>query len=87
MLTADKSGLLKKIQEYSFALYDTILFLDAYPDNRTALENYRKYKKVYEEAAALYEANYGPLTIKGVQCPDKWTWATDPWPWELAANL
>ena len=34
----DKTALFRKIQVYGFAMYDTVLFLDTHPDDKSALE-------------------------------------------------
>ena len=37
-----RQRLMKQIQVYSFAVYDALLYLDAYPESKEALEFYNK---------------------------------------------
>ena len=72
----------EKVSVLAFVLKDTELFLDTHPDDKRALEYYGKYRKLYEEALEEYERKVGPMTVKGVNLNDGWTWAKKPWPWE-----
>lgn len=77
-----KEQLFRIIMESSFALDDTILFLDTHPDNREALDFYHHYKKIYDEAMEEYQECYGPINSKSVDQTNYWTWVKTPWPWE-----
>ena len=74
------------VQTSSFALVETVLYLDGHPCDKSALEYYGKVKSKYDEAKADYEEHYGPLTVLGVSCENSWSWVETPWPWELEAN-
>lgn len=76
-----REKLMNEIQAYSFAVYDTLLYLDAYPDCKEALEFYNKNLRLMARAKAEYEQKYGPITmpIDG-SC---WQWTNDPWPWQI----
>lgn len=82
----DRKSLLRKIQIYGFALYDTVLFLDSHPEDNGALDFYDKMSAAYKKAVMQYEENFGPLTITGVDTDTGWTWIDAPWPWEYDAN-
>lgn len=82
----DCKALLKKIREIDFALQETVLYLDAYPNNRRALAYYQKMKAEREMAVAAYEASCGPLTMYGNDSATSWDWINGPWPWEAEAN-
>ncbi len=82
----NREKLLKNVQYYSFAVLESAMFLDTHPECAEALAYYNKYKKLWEEAKAEFEAKYGPLTIASDANNDCWQWANGPWPWELAAN-
>ncbi|MDR1674834.1 MAG: spore coat protein CotJB [Oscillospiraceae bacterium] len=77
---------LKTLQMYEFMLHDTALFLDTHPDNAKALEYYKKYKAIYDEARSEFTRKYGPLAHRDINIdkPDsmKWQWIEGPWPWE-----
>ena len=74
------------LQRTSFALVETVLFLDGHPCDTDALEYYRKMKEKYDEALKDYEENFGPISVHGVNCEKGWTWVETPWPWEMEAN-
>jgi len=82
----DKKALMRKMQVYGFALYDTVLFLDAHPEDNGALDFYDKMSAAYKQTKKQYEELYGPLTIVGVDTDNGWTWTEKPWPWEYEAN-
>ena len=81
-----RSKLLKTIQQLSFAVHETVLFLDTHPSCKAAVSYYEKQNSALKEAVALYEANYAPLTENSVT-GDEWTWAEGPWPWQYEANI
>lgn len=82
-MTQEQHKLLKHISQVSFALVDTVLFLDTHPCDEKALDYYHKVKKQREEAVDEYSRKYGPLLNDRVECEDYWTWVETPWPWEL----
>ncbi len=75
-----RERLLKQIQAYDFTLYDTLLYLDAYPDSKEAQCHYNKYSKLSQRAKQEYEQKYGPLTMP--KETDTWQWTKGPWPWQ-----
>ncbi len=81
-----RSELLCRLQAVDFALYETILYLDAYPNNRKALTFYQARQKEAETLRAEYERCFGPLTAKSNASCDTWQWTQGPWPWEKEAN-
>ncbi|MEE1356898.1 MAG: spore coat protein CotJB [Clostridia bacterium] len=74
-----------KLKAVSFSLYETVLYLDVYPNNTTALEHYNMLMEELEEITEQYEKKYGPITIYGNE-GDSWKWINCPWPWESEAN-
>ncbi len=80
------SNLLERIRMVDFALVETILYLDAYPDNRQALAFYRELVNESNRLTEQYEKNFGPLTATANRSTTSWDWVKTPWPWELAAN-
>ena len=79
--TTSKEKLLRALQTYSFMVYDTLLYLDAYPNSQEALNNYNKYKKLEMRAKMEYESKYGPITIPNEA--NGWQWTDGPWPWQV----
>ena len=74
---------MRQVQMYSFALYDTGLFLYTHPTNQAALAFYEETQKKYVEAVAFYEEEFGPLTMGGTDTEKGWAWVKTPWPWEM----
>lgn len=76
----------KKLQKISFALVETVLYLDAYP-------NCEKAKKLYKELSAEREALVNALSKAGMPMSalevegNEWVWTKGPWPWEYEANV
>lgn len=78
----DCAKLLKQIQTVDFALYEVVLYLDAYPENCEALELYHKLLTRRRALMTQYEEACGPLTAWGNVSTDSWDWVRTPAPWE-----
>ena len=83
----NRGSLLQYITEISFAVYDTLLYLDTHPEDQQALAYYQDMDQKRREALAEYGKQYGPLTA---DCPaaascGRWQWIYEPWPWEGGA--
>ena len=82
----EREILLKKMQAEDFAVYEIVLYLDAYPCNEKALDAYNKHRDTLRELKNEYTRRYGPLTIYENTDPPRWRWIDGPWPWEREAN-
>lgn len=78
--------LLGKLRMIDFSIYETVLYLNAYPDDADALAYYHKLIEQRQNLMAEYERTVGPLTIYGNCSTDSWDWINCPWPWEYEAN-
>ena len=76
-----REKLMKAYQAYSFAAYDTLLYLDAYPNSKEALESYNKYQRLAMKAKAEYESKFGHVTAPNDA--NSWDWTNGPWPWQI----
>jgi spore coat protein JB len=76
------TSLLKKIQELDFSIYETVLYLDAYPDCYEALGYYHTLLNQRKAAVAQYEREVGPLTAFSNCSQTSWDWIKSPWPWQ-----
>ena len=75
-----------RLQVLDFSITDTVLYLDAYPNSKEALDYYRK---LMSEREALVGAlsRYGyPITHFENANADSWDWSASPWPWQSSAN-
>ena len=86
MAENDKMALLKKIQQYNFAAYDMLLYLDTHPNDKKAFCLYKELKNKYMELLEKYHKSYGPLTMEAIAGDDSFNWLNSPWPWECSAN-
>lgn len=82
----ERQKLMRELQRTSFALVETVLYLDGHPCDREALEYYETIKEKYDLAKKAYEESCGPVSVHGVNSKDGWTWVETPWPWEMEAN-
>ena len=77
-----RERLMNEIQTYSFNVYDSALYLDAYPDSKAALDFYNKNKQLEKDAINRYEQKYGPITMPN--SATSWQWNDGGiWPWQL----
>lgn len=76
---------LTELQTVAFMIQELALYLDTHRNDKEALEVYRNFQKMYQEASKKYEEMFGPLN-HGSGSGDRYRWLDDPWPWELAAN-
>ena len=77
---------LKMLRAVDFAIQETVLFLDAYPDHKQALQYYYQLIEQRRMLMESYEKSCGPLTMYGNQSRTSWDWVEGPWPWEADAN-
>ena len=76
----------KKLQEIDFAIADTVLYLDAYPDCEMALAYYRKLIEQREQYWKSVNEICGPLCHTQNGNRESWQWTQGPWPWQAEAN-
>ena len=79
-----KAGLLKRLNEVSFAVNDIHLFLDTHPCNEKALAFFQEVSEERNRLLKEYASSFGPLTIDTAACSreDMWNWTIQPFPWE-----
>lgn len=77
------ASLLRKIQEIDFSIYETVLYLDAYPDCREALDYYHTLHAQRKGLVCQYEREVGPLTAFSNESRSSWDWIKSPWPWQM----
>ena len=75
-----------ELQVLGFAVQELALYLDTHPDDKEALQLYRKYQQLHHNAMKTYSETCRPVQ-HGIPVEDhRYTWLCDPWPWEYAAN-
>ena len=82
--TGNQKRLFCYINEISFAVYETLLFLDTHPFDQDALQYFRTCSALRNYALEEYAKAYGPLTIDTANDAQSrsWQWMAQPWPWE-----
>lgn len=79
----DKKKLLDDIRKLKFATVDLNLYLDNFPDNKSALTAYNDYTNQLMCLKEEYDKNYGVLTnFGGGKSGYPWSFINEPWPWE-----
>ena len=56
-----RCGLMRQINEASFAMDDAQLFLDTHPDNAAAMQYFRNAAAMRRNAMDAYQRQFGPL--------------------------
>jgi spore coat protein JB len=74
------------LQAIDFAIVDTALYLDAYPDCKKALEYYQRLRREREALVESIHAQCGPTTAWNNESNGSWDWVKGPWPWQIEAN-
>ena len=84
--TGERHSLTHRLQALDFSIADTVLYLDAYPHCRAALDHY--HKLIRERASLLRAMAEGgaPVTNFENASQESWDWTDGPWPWEPGAN-
>ena len=83
----DCKKLKEQLQIIDFAIVDTVLYLNAYPECKEALRYYHKLKEERKMLAdTLAQSCNMPMTNLENHSEEKWTWIDSPWPWDIAAN-
>ena len=79
----EQAEMLTNIDSLGFAMIDLNLYLDVFPNDRSALEQFNQYRKQKEEILKQYEAKYGPIEMSSDALNMyPWAWVNRPWPWE-----
>lgn len=74
-----KKKLLIRLSSMQFGMLETRMFLDTHPNDPEALALFNKYFEKYKALVAEYEAQFGPLTLNGMNSDE---WLNNPWPWD-----
>lgn len=76
-----QNELLRKIQELAFMKVECELYLDAYPECKMALDQYKDIVKQYAALTERYENEFGQIRQENTH-GDEWKWVKSPWPWQ-----
>ena len=80
-------AILSKLRTLDFSIYETVLYLDAYPHSADALAYYHKLIAERDELTRnLAQGCHMPTTSFNNASKSSWDWINGPWPWEASAN-
>lgn len=79
--TNEREELLYKVMSYNFAFNDLSLYLDIYPEDKEALELFKKYVAEYKKLRKEYSEKFGPLLMDQAKY-NEYEWVKNPWPWD-----
>ena len=83
----DCKAIMKRLQKIEFSIVDTVLYLDAYPECKKALEYYHKLLSERDALrSALASKCKRPMSPFENDSDCSWDWISSPWPWEASAN-
>lgn len=74
-----------ELQAMAFAIQELALYLDTHREDQEALELYRTYQQMYQQAVQEYTRKCGPLS-HSTPTEGPYQWLDDPWPWEYCRN-
>lgn len=77
----ERAHLKRMIDELSFALDDTRLFLDTHPDCQEAIMYYERTMQLRNRAVRDFTNKYGPICQYDMNLSEGWTWNDCPLPW------
>ncbi|NLN56256.1 MAG: spore coat protein CotJB [Clostridiales bacterium] len=80
-MKTEQAKLLSKLMDVDFVIHELVLFLDSHPEDRRALEFYKKAVAEQKEIYDQYVTRYGPIVAEDVR-QDRWSWVDSPWPWQ-----
>jgi len=79
----EQAEMLTNLDSLGFALIDLNLYLDVFPDDKNALEEFNQIRRQKEELLKQYEMKYGPIVLSSDALNVyPWAWDNKPWPWE-----
>lgn len=76
--------LMNNIRKFQFYAIELNLYLDNFPNNKEAREDYQEISKKLDKLINQYECEYGTIRNFGsayIENPS--SWVNQPWPWEL----
>ncbi len=82
----DCKDLTKRLQKVDFAITETVLYLDAYPESKEAMSYYKKLVAERDALKSRLAALGRPTSHFDNTDTSAWHWAKGPWPWQVEAN-
>ena len=83
-VSEEQKRMLKDISMIDFVLVEMTEYLDTHPYDKRAIEYFKHYNRIKNEAMKDYAVKYGPLSLSVVDYTsnNEWEWGLQPMPWE-----
>lgn len=79
----EQAEMLTYIDSLCFACVDLNLYLDVFPNDRSAIDLFNQYRNQKKDLIEEYESKFGPLLLNSDSLNTyPWAWDDRPWPWE-----
>ena len=79
----EQAKMLTDLDSLEFALIDLNLYLDVYPDDKSAIQLFNQYRTERLNLLNQYQNKYGPILLSSDALNrTPWMWDNRPWPWE-----
>lgn len=86
-MSADCKTMMRRLQTVEFSMYDTMLYLDIYPECKEALAYFAKLKEERDALRlSLSKRCKRPVSACESDTDQGWSWIDSPWPWDPSAN-
>ena len=86
-MSSECKAMMRKLQTVEFCMYDTMLYLDIYPECCEALAYFGKLKAERDALRASLAKSCGkPVSACETDTEKGWSWIDSPWPWDPSAN-
>lgn len=81
-----REDLMKLIQSTNFIVIELAMYLDTHPECPCGLSAYEDYSSMLQQAVAIYERKFEPLTIYNAENNGNWDYVQSPWPWQKGCD-
>lgn len=78
----DKMTAMDELQALGFCVNELALYLDTHPDDEEAVAIFNTYAELYDAAVNQFQKNGKDFTQLMSGQSGKYTWLSDPWPWD-----
>ncbi len=79
----NRAKMLRRLSAAQFAVWELHMYLNTHPNDKKALEMYKKHLEHFKELKSEFEECFGPITIRSGTGAE---WLQDPWPWEVEGD-
>lgn len=82
--TREREQMIQSISIMDFVLVEMTEYLDTHPLDKNAIEYFKHYNCMKNQAMKDFAAKFGPLSISTADLASgsEWEWALQPMPWE-----